>query len=107
VRLGQHVCILASVNSTGRTSMEVGARLESEDPNTGTRTHVATAYLTFVAIDEHGHPRPVPAIVPETAEEKRRHRDAELRRSSRLALKAALAAKQSVQPPPGGAPRAK
>src|SRR5256885_11730087 len=69
VKLGHHVCIRACVNYTGRTSMEIGARLESEDPLTGVWTHVATAYMTFVAIDEHGAPRPVPPIVPETAEE--------------------------------------
>lgn len=90
VRIGQHVCIWASVNYTGRTSMEVGARLESEDPQTGVRTHVASAYLTFVAIDAAGNPRPVPPIVPESEAEKRRYRHAELRRASRLELKDAL-----------------
>src|SRR5215510_9458762 len=102
VRLGQHVCILASVNSTGRTSMEVGVRLESEDPNSGVRTHVAKAYLTFVAIDAERKPRAVPKIVPETPDEKRRFRDAELRRISRLQLKAELEKKLSLQPPSDG-----
>jgi acyl-CoA hydrolase len=97
VRLGHHVCILASVNWTGRTSMEVGARLESEDPHTGRRTHVATAYLTFVAIDQQGKTRPVPPVLPETPDEQRRYHAAELRRASRLELKAALARK-SVSP---------
>ena len=96
VRLGQHVCIYACVNYTGRTSMEVGVRLDSEDPHSGARTHVATAYLTFVAIDEQGKPCPVPPIVPETDEEKRRHNDAELRRQSRLQLKEILARKQGA-----------
>jgi acyl-CoA hydrolase len=97
VRLGHHVCIHACVNFAGRTSMEVGVRLESEDPRTGARTHVATSYLTFVAIDEKGQPRPVPAALCETAEEQRRCREAELRRASRLALKAELARK-SLRP---------
>jgi acyl-CoA hydrolase len=97
VRLGQHVCIFACVNYTGRTSMEVGVRLESEHPDTGERTHVATCYLTFVAIDAQGKPRPVPAIVPETAEEVRRYHDAELRRTSRLQLKEILAQKRSAR----------
>jgi acyl-CoA hydrolase len=90
IRIGQHVIIRCCVNYAGRTSMEVGARLESEDPTTGQRTHVARAYLTFVAIDAHGRPRPVPPVLPETAEEKRRFHEAELRRSSRLELKAEL-----------------
>ena len=90
VQLGQHVRILACVNYTGRTSMEVGARLDSEEPTTGLRTHVATAYMTFVAVDEDKHPQPVPPVVPETDDEKRRFRAAEMRRKSRLALKASL-----------------
>jgi acyl-CoA hydrolase len=90
IRLGQHVIIRSGVNYAGRTSMEIGARLESEDPPTGRRTHVARAYLTFVAIDAHGKPRPVPAVLPETDDEKRRYREAELRRASRLELKAEL-----------------
>src|SRR5690349_23006323 len=57
VRIGQHVCIYACVNATGRTSMEVGCRLDAEDPDTGAHTHVATCYLTFVAIDKQGKPR--------------------------------------------------
>jgi acyl-CoA hydrolase len=91
VKLGQYVSIYAGVNFTGRTSLEVGARLESEEPTTGQRMHVATSYLTFVAIDANGAPRPVPPIIPETEEEQRRYRDAQARRAARLALKATLA----------------
>jgi acyl-CoA hydrolase len=97
VRLGEHVCIHASVNYAGRTSMEVGVRLESEDPRSRARTHVATSYLTFVAVDDQRKPRPVPPALAETDEEKRRYRDAEVRRASRLALKAELARK-SLRP---------
>lgn len=93
VRLGQHVSIVACVNSTGRTSMEVGARLESEEPSSGERIHVATAYMTFVAVDAQKLPRPVPPVIPESEDEKRRFRAAEMRRASRLALKAELARK--------------
>lgn len=97
VKLGEHVRIRACVNWTGRTSMEVGARLESEDPPTGRTAHVATAYLTFVAIDAHGQPREVAPLLPESEEELRRFRDAQLRRASRLALKAELGRK-SLRP---------
>ena len=93
VKLGHHVGIRAMVNFTGRTSMEVGVRLDSEDPRTGARTHVATSYLTFVAIDDRGQPRPVPPALAETDEENRRMRSAELRRRSRLHLKEALTPK--------------
>lgn len=94
VRVSSIVTILASVNYTGRTSMEVGVRVDGEEPLSGKRTHVASAYLTFVAIDGHGRPTPVPAVVPETAEEKRRWRGAQLRRQSRLKLKQQLAKKE-------------
>ena len=102
VRIGQHVCIYACVNATGRTSMEVGVRLEREDPDSGQHVHVATSYLTFVAIDAQGNPREVPPIVPESAEEKRRFREAQVRRQFRLQLKDALARKQESQLPPAG-----
>lgn len=91
VKLGHFVCIFASVNYTGHTSMEVGVRVDSEDPQTGRRTHVATSYLTFVALDpKTGKPKEVLPVLPETEEEKRRHHEAQLRRESRLALKTQL-----------------
>ncbi len=90
VKLGHVVNIYSSVNYAHKTSMEIGVRVESEDPNTQQRRHVATAYLTFVALDPHGHPRPVPGLTPTSAHEKRRYSEAQLRRKSRLALKAAL-----------------
>jgi len=93
VRLGQHVVIRAAVNWTGRTSLEVGARLESEEPRTGERALVAKAYLTFVDIDESGRPRPVPPLLAETDAETRRMHHAEIRRASRLALRDDLAAR--------------
>ncbi|MBI3557972.1 MAG: acyl-CoA thioesterase [Deltaproteobacteria bacterium] len=94
VKLGHFVCIYASVNFAGRTSMEIGVRLESEDPRTGIRTHVASSYLTFVALDKDGKPQPVPPVIPVTEEEKRRYQHAQLRRQSRLALKAELETKK-------------
>jgi acyl-CoA hydrolase len=90
VKLGHHVSLLACVNFAGRTSMEVGVRLESEEPDTGRRTHVATSYLTFVAIDAAGNPRVVPSIVAETPAEQRRFENARIRRAARLALKAQI-----------------
>jgi acyl-CoA hydrolase len=97
VKLGEHIRIRACVNYAGRTSMEVGARLESEDPRSGVIAHVASAYLTFVAIDDAGRPRPIAPVLPESPQEQRRYRAAELRRASRLELKTALARK-SLRP---------
>ena len=91
VHVGEFVLLKASVNFTGKTSMEVGVKVESEEPNTGVRTHVSSAYLTFVALDTHGKPRVIPPVKPVTAEEKRRFRQAQLRRAARLKLKEALA----------------
>ena len=82
-----HVAVLqAQVNWAGRTSMEVGVRVDGEDPLTGQRVHTSTAYLTFVAVDADGRPVAVPALVPETDGEKRRFREAERRRERRLAV---------------------
>jgi acyl-CoA hydrolase len=65
--------------------MEVGVRVESENPRTGEVRHTNTAYLTMVAVDDDGRPVAVPALTPETPDEHRREADAQLRRSNRLA----------------------
>jgi acyl-CoA hydrolase len=65
--------------------MEVGVKAWTEDPQTGELLHVASAYLVFVAIDKEGHPQKVPALLPETPNEKRRYADAMLRRKHREA----------------------
>jgi acyl-CoA hydrolase len=59
VKLGQVVVLQAQVNFTAHTSMEAGCRVETEDPVSGARNPVTKAYLTFVAVDERGRPRPV------------------------------------------------
>jgi len=80
-----HIAIFqASVNAAWRTSMEIGVRVEGEDPMTGDRTHTASAYCTFVALDANGRPTTVPEAIVETAEDQRRQEQAELRRSERL-----------------------
>jgi acyl-CoA hydrolase len=67
--------------------MEVGVRVEAEDIITGVVRHTASAYLTFVALDENGKPREVPQLIIETEEEIRRNREARIRREARLAEK--------------------
>jgi uncharacterized protein (TIGR00369 family) len=90
VRVGDVVFVHASVNDVGRTSLEVGVRVEAEEVLTGHRTHTSSAYLVFVALDEHGRPRPVPPLQPETQVERRRQAEASIRRESRLARAEAI-----------------
>jgi uncharacterized protein (TIGR00369 family) len=90
VRIGDMVTAKASVNDVGETSLEIGVRVESENIVTGMLTHTSSAYLVFVALDERGKPRPVPAIVAETPIHERRQREARIRRETRLAHKAAI-----------------
>lgn len=82
--LGDLVIMKSVVNFVGRTSMEVGVRVESENLKTGERRHTNTAYVSFVAVDRDGRPIPVPELVPETDEEKARYAAAERRRARRL-----------------------
>ena len=84
IHLGDLVVLKASVNFVGRSSMEVGVRVEAEDLISGVRRHTNSCYLTFVAVDDHGHPREVPALIPETEAEKRRFGAAQDRRRRRL-----------------------
>lgn len=70
--------------------MEVGVRVDAEDPRTGEVQHASTAYLTFVALDDHGHPTAVPGITAQTPDEERRMREAEIRRKHRLAEREAI-----------------
>jgi acyl-CoA hydrolase len=86
VKVGHIVHIRASVNWAGRTSMEVGVRVDSENQVTGESHHTATAYLTFVALDEHGRPTQVQPVLVGTPEEKRRFEAAQKRRESRIRL---------------------
>ena len=90
VHVGDVVFVHATVNDVGRTSMEVGVRVEAEEVVSGRRTHTASAYLVFVALDEHGKPRPVPGLAPETEVQRRRQAEAKIRRESRLARAEAI-----------------
>src|SRR5207253_9649432 len=81
--VGNLLILKAAVNYVGKTSMEVGVRIEAEDPLTGTTAHTGSCYLTFVALDGNGRPSRVEPIIPVTADEKRRFREAKARRKSR------------------------
>lgn len=85
--IGNLVTIKAGINHTGTTSMEVGARVETEDLMTGQVTHLASAYLTFVALDENRKPIEIPPLKFISDEDKRRNREAVARRELRLSEK--------------------
>ncbi len=81
---GWVVNLKASINYAGKTSMEVGVRVDAENPQTGETFHTASAYLTFVALDSHGKPTQVPSLILETDEHRRRNKAAVQRRDIRL-----------------------
>lgn len=84
IQRGHIVILRASVNAAWKHSIEVGVRVEGEDPLTGARTHTSSAYCTFVALDEAGNPTTVPRLRAETEDEIRRAGEAEARRALRL-----------------------
>jgi acyl-CoA hydrolase len=84
IHVGELVIAHASVNFTGRTSMEVGVRIEAENLLTGKRRRTNSCYVTYVAIDDKGRPAPVVTVLPETDSEKRRFAAAAERRRRRL-----------------------
>jgi len=92
IYIAELVTISAMVNAAWRTSMEVGVRVEAENPRTGEKRHTNTAYLTMVALNEDGSPTPVPPVFATTPTEQRRMREAELRRANRLAERAQIVA---------------
>jgi acyl-CoA hydrolase len=97
VFVGQLVTVKATVNAAWRSSMEVGVRVESENVRTGEVLHTSTAYLTMVALDEYGSPTTVPPVEPETPDETRRAREAQLRRDTRLAERQRIEEERSAQ----------
>ncbi|MFS0861230.1 acyl-CoA thioesterase [Fredinandcohnia sp. 179-A 10B2 NHS] len=80
---GSSVCLEAFVTYTGRTSMEVFVKVIAEDLLTGKRNICALSFLTFVALDEEGKPRPVPKVIPKSDEEKMLHESAKTRAETR------------------------
>jgi acyl-CoA hydrolase len=84
VQVGEIVILKSSVNRAFRTSLEVGVKVWME-AFSGERKHVSSAYLTFVSIDRAFRPQPIPGILPETEEQKRRYQEAGRRREIRQA----------------------
>jgi acyl-CoA hydrolase len=97
VNVGELVTCSAKVNAAWRTSMEVGVRVEAENPRTGDHRHTSTAYLTMVAVDDDGKPTPVPPLLADSDTEQRRQREAELRRQNRLSEREQILAHRSAE----------
>jgi uncharacterized protein (TIGR00369 family) len=87
VFIGDLLTLRASLNHVGKTSMEVGIRVESENLMTGERRHIASAYMTFVALDRNNRPTPLPPLILETDDEIRRNHEAKARRERRFTEK--------------------
>jgi acyl-CoA hydrolase len=86
IQIGEVVTLKASVNTVGRTSMEIGVRVSAEPVTGGESRHTNSCYVTMVALDPAGRPCAVPRLELETEAEVRRYRDAEERRQARLQL---------------------
>lgn len=85
IHVGDLVTFKASINYTGRTSMEVGIRVEAEHIRTGRKRHTNTCYFTMVALDDEKRPTEVPEMSPESEVERRRHAEALIRKEQRKA----------------------
>ena len=85
--VGELVVVRASINYVGQTSMEVGVRVEAENLMTGEVRHTNSAYLTLVSLDENRRPKPVPGVVAETDDERRRFEEGRIRAKRRLELR--------------------
>jgi acyl-CoA hydrolase len=94
IHVGDLVVMKASVNYVGRTSMEVGVRVEAEELVSGRRRHTNSCYVTFVAVDRNGRPVEIPGLLTETPDDIRRHQAAEQRRKVRLAEREAETARK-------------
>ena len=90
VYVGNLLILKASVNYVGTTSMEIGVRIEAQDPSTRKGTHTSSCYLTYVALDEKGRPTPIPPLIRTSPPEKRRFKEAQARRRIREAEMAVL-----------------
>ncbi len=80
INIGEMVTFKAAINYVGRTSMEVGIRIEAEDLQTGERRHTNSCYFTMVSLDKNGKPALAPPLITETPDEKRRFQEGRIRR---------------------------
>ncbi len=90
MHVGDFLILKAAINYTGRTSMEVGVRVEAEEPRTGHTVHAGSCYLTMVALDAQGRPTPVPHVSPSNDEERAWFENGKRRREERLKVRERL-----------------
>ena len=90
MHVGDFLILRAAINYTGRTSMEVGVRVEAEDPHTGHVVHAGSCYLTMVALDAAGRPTAVAPVAPSNPEERAWFENGKRRREQRLKLRERL-----------------
>jgi len=95
---GDNVIFKASINRSWNTSMEVGAKVFAENRFTSEQRHIVSAYLTFVALDDHQKPIQVPPVIPESPLEKRRFEEAQIRREHRMEHKKTIRARRQKNP---------
>ena len=95
IKQGDVVILKGQVNAAFRTSMEIGVTVDSEDPLTGERRKAVKAYLTYVSLDRHGRPNPVPKLAGETEKDQERCEAANERRQLRLVQRAERIKKRS------------
>jgi acyl-CoA hydrolase len=95
ILVGELVTFRATVNAAWRSSMEIGVRVDAENPLDGERRHTNTAYITMVALGADGRPAAVPALEAQSEDERRRMREAELRRANRLAERSEILAQRA------------
>jgi acyl-CoA hydrolase len=97
VQVGELLTLRSAVNAVWRTSMEVGVRVEAENPRTGEVRHTNSAYLTMVAVGDDGKPVPVPPLATSSPDELRREREAQVRRSNSLAEREQIRADRAAK----------
>ena len=97
-KAGETLIVQAACNRSWTSSMEIGVKVSAENTFTRELRHIVSAYLTFVALDEHGKPQVVPALLPETPHEHSRFAEAEMRREARLATAKQLRAFSGLDP---------
>ena len=105
IHVGELLTLKAAVNAVWRTSMEVGVRVEAENPRTGEVRHTNTAYLTMVAVDDEGRPVAVAPLTAESPEQERRAREAQVRRANSLAEREQIRAARARKGEGDGRPR--
>lgn len=87
MHIGDILVLKAAINYTGKTSMEVGVRVEAEEPRSGHIVHAGSCYLTMVALDRAGRPTPVPPVAPSSDEERAWYDEGRRRREQRLRVR--------------------